>query len=191
MTDIDLPGFADPVADAQAAFRALLSAMAVPGSIHAAGAGLVAPAPLAPATAAVVLSIVDGEAPLALDPPSEAARAWIAFHCGATFTALAQARFILAQSCPDLSTLDAGSDDGPDESATVILQVGALGSGTAFRLSGPGLREPAVLRVAGLPSDFAARWAANHGLYPRGVDVVLCAGTQLAALPRSVKVENA
>jgi len=191
MTDIDLPGFADPVADAQAAFRAVLSAMAVPGSIHAAGAGLVAPAPLAPATAAVVLSVVDGEAPLALDPPSEAARAWIAFHCGATFTALAQARFILAPSCPDLSTLDAGSDDGPDESATVILQVGALGSGTAFRLSGPGLREPAVLRVAGLPSDFAARWAANHGLYPRGVDVVLCAGTQLAALPRSVKVENA
>jgi len=191
MTDIDLPGFTDPVADAQAAFRALLSAMAVPGSIHAVGAGLVAPAPLAPATAAVVLSMVDGEAPLALDAASDAARAWIAFHCGATFTALAQARFILAQSCPDLSTLHAGSDDGPDESATVILQVGALGSGTAYRLSGPGLREPTVLRVTGLPGDFAARWAANHGLYPRGVDVVLCAGTQLAALPRSVKVENA
>jgi len=48
---------------------------------------------------------------------------------------------------------------------------------------------PVVLEIDGLPADFAARWAANHALFPRGVDVILCAGTSVAALPRSVTVE--
>jgi len=44
--------------------------------------------------------------------------------------------------------------------------------------------------VEGLPDDFAAQWAANHTLYPCGVDLVLCAGERLCALPRSVRVEE-
>lgn len=189
--DIDLPGFADPVADAQSTFRALLAAMATPGSLHTAGLGLTPPAPLAPATAAVALTMVDGEAPLALHAAAEAARGWIAFHCGAAFTDPAQAAFALALDCPDLTTLSAGSDDGPEEACTLILQMRALGSGAAYRLTGPGLPAPARLHVDGLPDDFAARWAANHAQFPRGIDIILCAGTRLAALPRSVKLENA
>lgn len=189
--DIDLPGFTDPVAGAQSSFRALLSAMAVPGSVHEAGIGLTPPAPLAPATAAVLLTMVDGEAPLALDAAAEPCRGWIAFHCGAMFTDAGRAHFALALTCPDFANLNAGTDEGPEESCTLILQVKALGSGTAFRLSGPGLQRSALLNVDGLPVDFAARWAANAALFPRGIDIVLCAGTTLAALPRSVMVENA
>ena len=189
--DIDLPGFTDPVRDAQSAFRALLSAMAVPGSLHEAGTGLASPSPLAQATAAALLTMVDGESPLFLDPAAESARAWIAFHCGAAFTDPARARFAVALSCPDLSTLPAGTDEGPEESCTLFLQISQLGTGTPFRLTGPGLREPTLLRADGLPENFAARWAANHALFPRGIDIVLCAGTTLAALPRSVKLENA
>lgn len=191
MQDIDLPGFADPVAGAQSAFRALLSAMAVPGSLHEAGTGLASPNPLAPATAAVLLTMVDGESPLFLDTAAEPARAWVAFHCGAAFTNATHARFALALSCPDLATLPTGTDEGPEESCTLILQIPQLGTGTPFRLTGPGLREPTRLRVDGLPEDFPARWAANHALFPRGIDIVLCAGTTLCALPRSVKLENA
>jgi alpha-D-ribose 1-methylphosphonate 5-triphosphate synthase subunit PhnH len=33
-------------------------------------------------------------------------------------------------------------------------------------------------------------WRRNHSLYPRGLDLVLCAGTTLAALPRSVAIEE-
>ncbi len=45
-----------------------------------------------------------------------------------------------------------------------------------------------MLHVDGLPADFIAQWAANHALYPRGVDMVLCAGDRLCALPRSVQI---
>lgn len=188
---IDLPGFADPVTGAQGCFRAILAAMAAPGSVRQAGTGLRAPAPLAPATAATLLTLVDGETPLALDPVSDQVRDWIAFHCGAAFTDMPRARFALALDCPDLATLPAGGDECPEESCTLILQITALGTGPAYRLTGPGLRVPAVLRAEGLPADFAARWAANHALFPRGIDLILCAGTAVTALPRSVRLENA
>lgn len=188
--DVDQPGFTDPIGDSQVTFRALLGAMAVPGSLHQAGIGLHPPTPLAPATAAVLLTMVDAESPLALDQPAEPARAWIAFHCGAAFTTMPRARFAVALRCPDLMTMNTGSDEGPEESCTLFLQVCGLGTGTGYRLRGPGLPAPATLRVDGLPEDFAARWAANHALFPRGIDIVLCAGTTLAALPRSVTLEN-
>jgi alpha-D-ribose 1-methylphosphonate 5-triphosphate synthase subunit PhnH len=61
----------------------------------------------------------------------------------------------------------------------------------SYRLSGPGLREPAMLKAVGLPAGFVADWQRNHALYPRGVDIILCAGTVLTALPRSVSIEEA
>ena len=64
---VELPGFTDPVTDAQATFRAVLDAMARPGTIHSAGECLAAPAPLDRATAAVLLTLVDHETPLWLD----------------------------------------------------------------------------------------------------------------------------
>jgi alpha-D-ribose 1-methylphosphonate 5-triphosphate synthase subunit PhnH len=73
----------------------------------------------------------------------------------------------------------------------VIVQLAALGQGTRYRLAGPGLREPVMLSAIGLPSDFPAIWQRNHALFPRGVDIVLCADTTLTALPRSVTIEEA
>lgn len=186
---IDLPGFADPVGAAQSCFRAVLEAMARPGTLHAAGAGLTPPAPLDPATAAVLLTLVDGETPLAMDAAFAPAAPWIAFHCGvAPDAAPGAAAFVLGTALPELGGLSRGTDEAPEDSATVILQVAALGRGREYVLAGPGLATPARFAAEGLPADFATRWAANHGLYPRGVDLILCAGTQLAALPRSLRV---
>ena len=39
------------------------------------------------------------------------------------------------------------------------------------------------LHVAGLPEDFCAQWADNHGAFPRGVDVVLATASHIAGLP--------
>jgi alpha-D-ribose 1-methylphosphonate 5-triphosphate synthase subunit PhnH len=190
--DIALPGFADPVGDAQSTFRSVLDAMARPGRLHHAGQTLAAPEPLDRATAAVLLTLVDNETPVWLDPATMPARDWLAFHCGARIVdAPDKAAFALGLSLPDLEALPAGTHEIPESSATLILQVHALGTGTRYRLSGPGLRAPAPLSIAGLPGDFARIWRQNHALYPRGVDLVLCADTALAALPRSVSIEEA
>jgi alpha-D-ribose 1-methylphosphonate 5-triphosphate synthase subunit PhnH len=187
-----LPGFADPVGEAQATFRAVLDAMARPGRLHRTGERLTAPSPLDQATAAVLLTLVDNETSLWLDSAATAAREWLAFHCGAAVVeAMDQAAFAVALSLPDIAALSPGSHEAPEHSTTLILQVDALGVGTRYRLSGPGLREPALLAAQGLPERFVADWRCNHALYPRGVDVILCAGATLAALPRSVSIEEA
>ncbi len=194
MSDDLAPGFADPVLDSQRCFRALLEAMSRPGTIVVAGEA--APAPLAPATAAVLLTLVDGDVPLWLDAAAASVWPWLRLHCDAVPAATsAEARFVCALAAPssglpDLATLEAGSDAAPEDGATVVLQLPALGEGAAFRLSGPGIEDATTLRVRGLPPDFARRWADNHALYPRGVDLVLCAGNRLCALPRSVRVED-
>ena len=189
---VALPGFTDAVGDAQATFRAVLDAMARPGRLHQAGEQLIAPAPLDQATASVLLTLVDNETPLWLALDVAAARDWLAFHCGAVIVDVAaEAAFAVSRSLPDLTALAAGSHETPESSATLILQIAALGTGARYRLSGPGLREPAMLMADGLPDGFAAAWQRNHSLYPRGVDIILCAGTTLAALPRSVSIEEA
>jgi alpha-D-ribose 1-methylphosphonate 5-triphosphate synthase subunit PhnH len=186
---LDLPGFADPVRGAQASFRAVLDAMARPGSLHPAGADLTPPAPLGAAAAAVLLTLADQDTAVFLAPAFAPARDWIVFHCGAPIVADAQAAdFVLTDALPDLAALDTGSDEGPEDAATVIVQLPHLGAGRVWRLAGPGLRVPEDFAADGLPGDFARAWAANHALYPRGVDLILCAGATLAALPRSVAV---
>ena len=187
--NISEPGFADPVTDAQACFRRVLDAMARPGSIHRVQAPH--PAPLHAATAAVLLTLLDNDTCVWLDDDASAARDWVAFHCGAPAASLPEAAFAVALTMPRLQDIPAGTDDAPEEGATLVLQVASLGVGTALRLSGPGLRVPVLLHVTGLPDDFVAQWRENHRRFPRGVDIVLCAGEQVAALPRSVAIEVA
>jgi alpha-D-ribose 1-methylphosphonate 5-triphosphate synthase subunit PhnH len=190
-SEIEIPGFADPVHDAQTTFRAVLDAMAHPGRICPVGAGLDPPRPLHPASAAVALTLIDQETPLFLDAAMDCTAAWFGFHAGAPIVSdPARAHFVLVSSLPDLTTLRMGSDEAPEASATLILQLAALGDGKAYRLDGPGLRQPTSLLAAGLPETFVGSWRRNHALFPRGVDIVLCAGDKLAALPRSVSVET-
>jgi alpha-D-ribose 1-methylphosphonate 5-triphosphate synthase subunit PhnH len=184
------PGFASPVADAQSCFRAVLDAMARPGRVHAIS-GVSAPPPLCDAAAAVLLTLTDQETPLWLDPAAARAHGWIAFHTGALVVEPTEAMFAMALALPDLAAFPDGSDEMPETSATIILQVASLRSGRHFALEGPGLREPRILPIDGLPADFPAIWQRNHGLFPRGIDLILCAGNELTALPRSVTIREA
>jgi alpha-D-ribose 1-methylphosphonate 5-triphosphate synthase subunit PhnH len=183
-------GFADPVADAQQCFRAVLDAISHPGRITRA-AGVTAPAPLSTAAAAVVLTLVDHETPLWLDPEAAIARQWIEFHCGAqVVTDPGKCSFALAMNLPPLHRFPTGSHESPETSATVICQVNGFDSGTAYRLHGPGLCEPLLLNVAGLPPGFASIWQRNHRLFPCGIDLILCADDRLVAFPRTVTIQE-
>ena len=183
-------GFLDPVADAQACFRSVLDAMSRPGRVHAV-TGVSAPPPLCDAAGAVLLTLADHETPLWLDSNAETARDWIEFHTGAAILPADRCTFGMALTFPDLAGFLSGTDEMPETSATIILQVDSLKAGQSFVLEGPGLREPAILSVTGLPSDFAAIWQRNHALFPRGIDLILCAGGNLTALPRSVSIKDA
>lgn len=190
-----LPGFADPVLDSQRVFRAVLDAMDHPGRVvEVRGSGM-APDPLHPATAAVCLTLADFETPVWLDTRASTleAIAYLRFHCGCRLVdAPAQGRFALIsdpRSMPPLSAFDLGSDEFPDRSTTLMVQVETLTAGRGRRLTGPGIKVEARLEARGLPDAFWQGLRHNHGLFPRGVDVLLTAGSQIAALPRTTAVE--
>jgi alpha-D-ribose 1-methylphosphonate 5-triphosphate synthase subunit PhnH len=186
------PGFADPVLGAQGCFRALLEAMARPGRPQRVAGPATPPLPLGPAAAAALLTLADADTPVWTDAGA-AAEAWLRFHAGCPLVAdPAAAAFLLATGMPPaLAALAQGSEEEPHRSATLVLQVAVLQEGIGWRLTGPGIDREHRLRVHGLPADFATQWAANRAGFPRGVDVVLCAGDWLAALPRTTRIEEA
>ena len=182
------PGCADPVLDAQASFRAVLEAMSRPGTVQQISAPPEPPPGLSPAAAAVLLTLVDPTTPLRRGAGAEAS-AWLRFHCGCPLVRDCAA-FVLDPAA-SLLELEAGTDEEPDRSATLILDVTGLVPGSGWRLTGPGIRDAHRLGVSGAPAGFVADWALNRARFPRGVDVILCAGTRIAALPRSVSIEDA
>lgn len=187
------PGFTNPVFDSQRMFRHLLEAMSYPGRIVAVGALASAPAPLSPAAAAACLSLVDYETPVWLDAATQPARDWLRFHCGCPVIAdPAKARFAVAADAASLlplSAFDPGTDEYPDRSTTLIVEVAGLGSDGGLHLTGPGIRDETRLTVDGLPARVWDQWRENRVLFPGGVDLILTCGDRLAALPRTVKVE--
>lgn len=187
-----LPGFAEPVFDAQRVFRVILDAMARPGVIGQLPVGP-APRPLQPATAAVALALIDCDTPLWLDPASRGVADYLRFHCGCRPTEdIKTAAFAIitdVAAMPPLSAFAQGTDDFPDRSATLILQVPTLIEGDPWDLSGPGIRATRRFRPGGLPAGFREWLADNHAVFPRGVDLVFACGTTVAALPRTTRLE--
>jgi alpha-D-ribose 1-methylphosphonate 5-triphosphate synthase subunit PhnH len=179
--------------DSQSAFRALMDATARPGTVKRLE-GKHAPAPLMPATAALVASLADFETPMWLDAALRAVPAvieWLRFTTGAPLTVDArEAVFALvadARTLPDFGAFAQGTEDYPDRSTTVIAQIERF-SGIPLTLSGPGLKGAQVFAAEPLPADFTARCAKNCALFPRGIDLILVAGNEIAALPRSVRI---
>ncbi|MGJ3261727.1 MAG: phosphonate C-P lyase system protein PhnH [Salinarimonas sp.] len=191
------PGFADPVLDAQAVFRAVMQALARPGTPQMLVVGVSAPAPLTPALAAIALTLADHEAPLWLDAPLAAAPAvaqWLRFHTGVRIVADGRdAAFALVCDPAALAPFDRfalGEQAYPDRSTTLVLACDRLETRDGLVLEGPGIQGTARLSAAPLPADFAARWRANGALFPCGVDVLLTAGDRVVGLPRTTTIRE-
>ena len=191
------PGFADPVFDAQRTFRAVMAAMARPGRIVALASDLAPPAPMTPALAALALTLADQDTPVWLDAPLAAVpdvAAFLRFHAGAPIVAdPAAAAFALVsdpRAMPPFEVFAQGSDAYPDRSATLLVQVERF-TGASLTLAGPGIAGTTTFAASPLPADFAERLKANRAMFPRGVDLVLCAADRIAALPRSVRLVEA
>jgi alpha-D-ribose 1-methylphosphonate 5-triphosphate synthase subunit PhnH len=195
-TTAEMPaGFADKVASAQSTFRAVMDAMARPGSVHCIASASGTPPGLMRGTAAIALTLFDHDTPLWLDPKlSEIPEVekWIKFHTSApVVTDSSICSFALignAAGLPELDRFSFGSNEYPDRSTTLILQVESLREGLTFELSGPGIDGTAVLMATIAPTDLFARLAINTTLFPRGIDVVLVADDAVVAIPRTTRL---
>jgi alpha-D-ribose 1-methylphosphonate 5-triphosphate synthase subunit PhnH len=147
------------------------------------------------ATASIALTLFDHDTPIWLDPrmseTSEVTK-WLKFHTSAPVIADSSiCSFALISDPNGLPGLDRfafGSNEYPDRSTTLILQVESLAQGPVFELRGPGIDGTATLQAAIQPVDLFERLAINAALFPRGIDVVLVADDAIAAIPRTTRL---
>ncbi|MGV3491410.1 MAG: phosphonate C-P lyase system protein PhnH [Devosia sp.] len=189
-------GFADQVLGAQSVFRAIMDALARPGTVQSIASDAAPPAPLTAELGAVALTLCDHDTPVWLDPvlaASPAVTGWIAFHCGAPTTAdSAEAQFALVSDVallPELAAFGQGTDEYPDRSTTVVLAAGA--SVRAVTLKGPGIKDRLVAELPLPGGDFDDQWAENRERFPRGIDLLLVAAGTVVALPRTTRISEA
>ena len=195
-TVAELPaGFADKVLSAQSTFRSVMDAMARPGSVQRIGAVAGTPAAMMRGTTAIALTLFDHDTPLWLDPRmSETPHVtkWLKFHIGAPVIADSSVcSFALigdARALPGLDRFAFGSNEYPDRSTTLILQVESLTQGPTLELRGPGIDGSAVLQATIQPTDLFERLAINQALFPRGIDVVLVHDDTIVAIPRTTRL---
>ncbi|WP_337182977.1 phosphonate C-P lyase system protein PhnH [Shinella sp.] len=187
-------GFQEPVFEAQAVFRTLMDCMARPGTIGQVAASVVPPAPLTAAAGAVALTLCDHDTPVWLTPTLKASPlpGWLAFHAGATVTEERQnARFAFVEKgamLPNLCLFAQGSQEYPDRSTTLVVEIEGFDGGRPLALTGPGIRTREEIAPVGLPDMFAHFWTENRQGFPRGVDLVLVAGDRVLCLPRTTVV---
>lgn len=184
-------GFREPVFEAQAVFRTLMDCMARPGTIGSVTATVAPPAPLCPAAGAVALTLCDNDTPVWLTPAlaASALPGWLAFHAGATVTDDRQAaRFAFVEKgamLPNPGLFAQGTQEYPDRSTTLIVEIEAFTGGRPLVLAGPGIRTQEEIAPAGLPEMFPHLWAGNRQNFPRGIDLILVAGDAVLCLPRT------
>ena len=193
-TPLLAPSFTDPSHDAQRLFRSVLDAFSHPGQIVELADAPVGPGTISPATAAFLLTFADRETPLWLEAglDKQEVRDFLRFHAG---TPIVQAReaatfaVIIGGGGEPFAGFAIGTDTYPDRAATLVIEVPALEGDRDTTWRGPGIDGAVRVAIDGLGDGFWPAWAANHALFPCGVDLVFASGSRLIALPRSVAVE--
>jgi alpha-D-ribose 1-methylphosphonate 5-triphosphate synthase subunit PhnH len=177
--------------DAQRIFRAVLDALARPGTTTR----LPTPAGV-PAALVALLALADLDTPVCvLDATSAGSEQWLRAVMTATSApgaALGEARLVAALrpvTVDELRAVRVGTPADPEEAALVALAVPALTGGPAVRLEGPGVVSGAVITPAGLPVGWLDVRAAVA--YPAGADLLLVdSDGACVGLPRSTRTNE-
>jgi alpha-D-ribose 1-methylphosphonate 5-triphosphate synthase subunit PhnH len=195
-TMTELPaGFADKVLSAQTTFRSVMDAMARPGTVCRVTASVGTPSSLMRGTAAIALTLFDHDTPIWLDRTMASTpdiAKWLKFHSGAPVIADGSVCSFGLVACgselPAFDNFSFGSNEYPDRSTTLIVQVESLDEGRAYELCGPGIDGNAILQAVIEPDDLFERLAINATLFPRGLDVVLVHDDAVVAIPRTTRL---
>ncbi|MBX4910775.1 MULTISPECIES: phosphonate C-P lyase system protein PhnH [Rhizobium] len=193
-TEALIGGFADPVFHAQSVFKMLMDGMARPGAIQTIEPDIAPPAPLGIAAGAIALTLCDHDTPVWLTTglAKSAMPEWLGFHTGAPLTAeKADARFAFIEAGITLCSFGlfaSGTQEYPDRSTTVVIELPELDGGRRLALMGPGIKSVVEIGPASLPETFLRLWSENRALFPRGVDIVLTSGRHFVCLPRTTKI---
>ena len=190
-------GFADPVRDAQGVFRAVLDALSHPGVAQNLTGMSDSVGVFKGELASTLLTLGDHDTAIWLSPElnTDAVKGFVGFHSGAPVVsdvAKAVLAFVaLGDALPALATCNLGTQEYPDRSTTLVVELPALSGGPALVLRGPGIRDTQEISPVGLPKDFVSQWGENREIFPRGVDLLLVADGQVVGLPRTTRIVEA
>lgn len=175
--------------DSQQIFRAVLAALAEPGSpMDLPETGAVPPALLP------VLALADlSTGVCVLEDPEQRWSEAVATATSAPLWPAEMARLVAALrpvTTDEVRSLCRGSAHAPEDGATVTIGVRDVAGGPRrWRLSGPGIDGHAVLAPVGLPDGFLAARADAVGGYPAGVDVLLVTDDgRIVGMPRTTTI---
>ena len=195
-------------AQSQLVFRAVLDALARPGTVQRLPANATAPSALLP-----VLALADLETPACVLADTDEWADVVRAMTSAPGAGLARARLVAALrpvTGDELASLRTGSPAAPEDGALACLSVtsltaladredadradeagGSAAGGSRLRLSGPGIPGTRDLLVTGLPPGFVAvRRDLTRG-FPAGADLLLVtADGDLAGLPRTTLIDS-
>ncbi len=188
------PALADPVHDSQRVFRAILEAISNPGRIVTLPLAPVGPGTISLAAIAALLTLADRDTPVWLGPgiDGDALRDFLRFHAGCPIVPERPRATFGVATAASLASFDGfeiGTDTYPDRAATVLVEVPALEGGPETTWRGPGIETARAVAIEGLPDGFWSEWAANHAVFPCGLDILFTSGSRLCGLPRSIAVE--
>jgi len=169
----------------QKMFRLLLEAMSRPGSLQQLPPALHD----TPANTALLATLLDAEVTLSDRHQQLSSSDWQLLQARPAEPCSADYILCDGNKVPDFEPC-LGTLSSPDESATLIIQVGCLQAGDIhLKLQGPGIQGSRDVRMAGLKSAWLTRRQHWVGAFPLGVDIFLVDNNQLLALPRTTIVE--
>ncbi len=108
---------------------------------------------------------------------------------GARLCSMEVADFIVSPGSQVLKgTPRLGSLENPEQGATVVLAVSALGTGAGLSLQGPGIDGELLLQVSGVDPAWWTLLAEWNAHFPMGVDMILVSDNAVTALPRTTRI---
>jgi alpha-D-ribose 1-methylphosphonate 5-triphosphate synthase subunit PhnH len=194
------------VAQSQLVFRAVMEALARPGTVGLLPVQEDAGGP--PPALLPLLALADLGTPACVLADTDEWAGVVRAMTSAPAARLDQARLVAALrpvSDDELASLRTGTQEAPEDGALAFLSVAGIrplpdgesldgegpSDGRLLQLSGPGIPATAALLVTGLAPGFVAVRRELTRLFPAGADLVLVTPEgQVAGLPRTTLIDS-